>query len=71
MHIFDSTGKKETMDSLLKLSPDIWNLALSNKIGRLAQRIRDIHGNDAVNFILLYAVLKHKKVTYTNMVCDH
>ena len=63
MQIFYSTGKKETMYSLLKLNPNIWNLALSNEIGRLAQGMKDTKGNDAVDFTPLSAVPKHKKVT--------
>ena len=34
-HIFDVSGKKESIDSLLKNDPTIWNDSLSNKIGRL------------------------------------
>ena len=71
INTFYSTGKKETIDSLLKLNPNVWNLALSNEIGRLAQGISDIKSSDAVDFIPLSAVPKHKKLTNANMVCDH
>ena len=39
-HMFDgATGKKQTIDTLLKTNPSIWNTALSNELGRLAQGI--------------------------------
>ena len=42
LHVFDPSRKRETIDTLLKLNPVIWNKALSNEIGRLAQGIGDI-----------------------------
>ena len=63
--------KRETIDTLLKLNPAIWNKALFKKIGRLAQGIGDITGNDALDFVHRHTIPKHKKVAYANMVCDH
>jgi hypothetical protein len=69
--VFDSTGQKQSLDTLLRLNPEIWNKALSNEIGRLAQGVRDIKGNDALDFVHLSTIPKNKKVAYANMVCDH
>ena len=46
-HVFDTTGHKESLDSLLK-GPysTTWTGAVSNKLGRLAQGINDVKGND-------------------------
>ena len=65
------TGKKETIDSLLKYNPEVWDTALSNEIGRFAQGIMDVKGNDAIYFIPIFDVPKHKKVAYANMIYDH
>jgi hypothetical protein len=71
LHIFDTTGKKQTIDSLLRSNPVTWKPALSNEIGRLAQGIQDAKGNDALEFVPITDVSKNKKVAYANMVCDH
>ena len=60
MHIFDTSGKKESIDSLLKNDLTIWNDALSNEIGRLSQGIRNVKGNNAIDFIPLSEVLRNK-----------
>ena len=70
-HMFDTTGKKQSLDALLKgPSNNIWSRALSNKLGRLAQGVRDIKGNNAVDFIPFLQVPSDRIVTYANMVCD-
>ena len=46
LHIFDTTRNKQTIDSLLKSNPVTWKPALSKEIGRLAQGIRDVRGNE-------------------------
>ena len=46
LRIFDTIGKKQTKDSLLKSNPVTWKPALSKEIGRLAQGIRDVRGNE-------------------------
>ena len=50
---------------------NIWGNSLSNELGRLAQGIRDITGNDVIDFITKAEISLHKKVTYANMVCDY
>ena len=60
------------MDSLLKgKAAKIWGTSLSNELGRLAQGIRNIKGNDVIDFISIKDVPSHKKVTYANMVCNY
>ena len=71
LHVFDGTGRKESIDPLLKSNPNIWKLSLSNEVGRLAQGIRDVKGNDAFDFVHRSTIPKNNKVTYVNMVCDH
>ena len=46
-------------------------MALSNKIRRLAQGIRDVKGNEELDFLHRSTISKNKKVTYANMVYDH
>ena len=61
-YIFDESEKKQNIDNLLKKDPNIWNIALSNEIGRLAQGIRDINGNDAIDFIAKNRIPKNKRL---------
>ena len=69
--MFDgSTGKKQTIDTLLRTNPTIWKTALLNELGRLAQGIWDIKGNDVIDFIKFNEVAKNRIVTYANIVCD-
>ena len=70
-HIFDSEGNKLSIDKLLRQNPERWNNSLSNEIGRLAQGIRNVKGNDVVDFVPISEVPKDKKVAYANMVCNH
>ena len=70
-HIFDANGKAMSIDTLLKSeNAIIWENALSSELGRLAQGISSIIGNDALDFILKSDVPKNKIVTYAQMVCD-
>ena len=69
-HIYASDGTRLNVDKLLHQNPIIWRRSVSNEIGRLAQGIQDIKGNNAMQFIKKSDVPKHKKVTYANMVCD-
>ena len=62
-------GKRQSIDKLLKTNPDIWSVALSNELGRLAQGIRDIKGNNVLDFISHSEVPTDRIVTYANMVC--
>ena len=43
---------------------------MSNELGRLAQGIREVNGNDVIDFIPFKEVPKDRIVTYANMVCD-
>ena len=70
MHIYSPSGSKMSIDSLLCDKLEIWKQSVSNGLGRLAQVIADVHSNDSIEFILKIKVSSHKKVTYTNMVCD-
>ena len=73
-HIFDATGKKQSLDSLLQ-GPNgdtRWNPALSNEWGCLAQ------GNDAgvestntIDFISKQSVPTDNSITYASFACDH
>ena len=69
-HIFDAKGKKLHIDALLKTNPTTWGPSVSNELGRLAQGIRNVKGNDVIEFIQKSEVPKNKKVAYANMVCD-
>ena len=70
-HIFSADGKKQSIDKLLigdkKL---IWEKSLSNEIGRIAQGIRDVLGNDTVDYIPRREVPANTIVTYANFICD-
>ena len=66
--MFDFKGKKKSIDLLLREDEVTWGSSLSNEIGRLAQGIRDIKGNNASIFIPKHKIPKGKKVAYANMV---
>ena len=59
-HMHDGMGKRQSIDKLLKSNPDIWSVALSNELGRLAQGIRDIKGNNVLDFI--YNTQKYQQI---------
>ena len=73
-HIYDATGKRQTIDALLQGEHGTagWYPALSNKRGRLAQ------GNDngvaftnTITFIPKTDVPKNIKVMYASFACDY
>ena len=72
-HIFnETTGKKETLESLLN-GPDRarWLKALSNEIGRLASgNIYGVKFTNTIKFIKKSDVPSDKTVTYATFVCD-
>ena len=72
-HIFDeSTGAKESIDTLLKKDYDKWNKSLSNEWGRLAQgNIYGVQATDTIEFIPFSQLPTTAKVTYASFVCDH
>jgi len=69
-HVYNEEGQRLKVDDLMKLHPTIWPQAVSNEIGRLSRGIRDVVGNNAMEFIPRELIPKNKKVTYANMVCD-
>ena len=70
-HIYNSHGKKETLNSLLQQNSEIWGMALSNEWGRLAQgNDYGIIGTDTIEFILKSEVPHGRDVTYASFVCD-
>ena len=64
------TGEKQSIDTLLKNKPKIWESALSNELGRLSKGVQDIEGNNVIDFIYFSDVPTDRIVTYANMVCD-
>ena len=48
----------------------IWDRPLTNELGRTAQGIDHIVGNDTIEFITKEEVPLGRKVTYANFVCD-
>jgi hypothetical protein len=72
-YIHDENGKRETVDSLLAGSNhDVWNQALSNEFGRLAQgNDAGVRFTDAIDFIAKSEVPKGCDLTYASFVCDH
>ena len=70
-HMYDNnTGKKQSIDALLKPSTKNWKKALSNELGCLAQGIWDVKENNVIDFITYSEVPKDRIVTYSNMVCN-
>jgi hypothetical protein len=72
-HIYDTNGKKETIDTLLSgTNGATWTTSLSNEFGRLAQGFgTSIVGTDTIDFIQRKEVPSEKKVTYGNFICDY
>ena len=69
--MFDTQGRKQSLDKLLQgPTKQIWQKALTNELGRLAQGINNVNGNDVVDFISYKDVPKNKIVSYANMACD-
>ena len=62
-HVYNTSGKKETIDSLLKgTMKDTWSVALSNELGHLAQGVEDrVIGTDTIDFIPKIKSQKTKK----------
>ena len=49
------------MDFLLRENQERWGPSLSNELGRLAQGIRDVKGNNALTFVEKHEVPRNKK----------
>ena len=70
-HIY-AGATKETIDTLLKgQNKTIWQQALTNELGRLAQGIDKITGTNTLQFIKKESIPKNNKITYANIVCDY
>ena len=69
-HVYNSSGIKQSVDTLIKTEPDIRETLVSNKIERLSQGVRDISGNNVMEFISKTHIPINKNVTYVNMVSD-
>ena len=59
-----------SIDALLQQNPDVWEPSVSNEIGRPANGVCTIKGNNSMEFIHKYEVPSDKKVTYANIVCN-
>ena len=71
-HIFDENGKKKTIDTLREKIPEIWDQALSNKWGRLAQgNMYGVTATDTIVFISANELPSDATVTYAACVCDN
>ena len=72
-HIYNEHGKKETIDTLRNSAQkDVWEWALSNEWGRLAQgNIYGVQATDTIEFITPEEIPKGKDITYASFVCDH
>ena len=72
-HIYNHRGKKETIDSL-RASPqkEVWEKALSNEWGRLAQgNVHGVNATDTIDFIQHTQVPTGRDITYATFVCDY
>ena len=72
-HIYDDSGKKLTLDKILKGDQaDLWNRSTSNEFGRLAQGNKyGIKYRDVMEFITKQEVPKTNKVTYASFVLNY
>jgi hypothetical protein len=66
------TGKEVQYKDLMKdaiLGP-IFEIGLSNELGRICQGTHDIAGTNTAFFIELTSIPKDRKITYGKLVCD-
>jgi hypothetical protein len=66
------TGKEMQYKDLMKdpeLGP-LFEIGLSNELGRICQGIRDIAGTNTAFFVDLANIPKDHKITYGKLVCD-
>ena len=72
-HIFDPSGKKQTLDSLLQgPTKAIWQRSASNEFGRLAQgNNHGVKGTNTIQFISKQDLPPDQKITYATFVCDY
>ena len=71
--LYNDNGKKSSIDDLLTGKDHIvWDNALSNEIGRLAQgNSSGVVGTNTIEFVPYSQVPSTAKVTYANYVCTH
>lgn len=70
-HIYNKHGTRETIDSLCKKDPTIWNKALSNEWGCLAQGNEyGVVATNTIEFIKKDQLPVNAAVTYASFVCD-
>ena len=71
--LYNDDGSKASIDDLLNGKDHIvWDNALSNEIGRLAQgNAAGVKGTNTITFIPKNKVPSNVKVTYANFVCTH
>jgi hypothetical protein len=70
--IYPVTGKEIQYTDLMK-DPDLgplFEICLSNELGRICQGIRDIDGTNTAFFVDLTSIPKDRKITYGKLVCD-
>jgi predicted DNA-binding ribbon-helix-helix protein len=48
----------------------LFEIGLSNELGRICQGIRDIAGTNTAFFVYLTSIPKDRKITYGKLVCD-
>jgi hypothetical protein len=66
------TGKEMQYKDLMKdaiLGP-LFEIGLSNELGRISQGIRDVAGTNTAFFIDLTSIPKDRKIAYGKLVCD-
>jgi hypothetical protein len=66
------TGKEMQYKDFMKdpeLGP-LFEIGLSNELGRICQGIRDIYGTNTAFFVDLASIPKDRKITYRKLVCD-
>jgi hypothetical protein len=66
------TGKEMQYKDLMKdpeLGP-LFEIGLSNELGRICQGIREIAGTNTTFFVDLTSIPKDRKITYGKLVCD-
>jgi hypothetical protein len=70
--IHPETGKEMKYKDLMKdpkVGP-LFEIGLSNELGRICQGIRDISGTDTAFFVDSARIPKDRKITYGKLVCD-
>ena len=71
-HIYNNNGQRQSLDKLLQGDNKlVWSKGLTNELGRIAQGVHDIIGNDTVDYIHKSDVPPGAIVTYANFICDY